>query len=111
MTATAVLPPPPAALQPCPATRPPGPPTPGACRRSRACRAVAYQRVLHQLVRRELRLLAELAAWAPADEAERTGALTRHAELIGRVLLHHHAVEREAVVAGAAARASPADGR
>ena len=36
------------------------------------CRAVAYQRVLHQLVRRELRLLAELAAWAPADEAERT---------------------------------------
>ena len=29
------------------------------------CRAVAYQRVLHQLVRRELRLLADLAAWAP----------------------------------------------
>jgi len=61
------------------------------------CRAVAYQRVLHQLVRRELRLLAELAGWAAADEAERTGALTRHADLIGRVLLHHHAVEREAV--------------
>ena len=62
-----------------------------------AGRAVAYQRVLHQLVRRELRLLADLAAWAPADEAERTELLTRHAELISRVLLHHHAVEREAV--------------
>jgi Hemerythrin HHE cation binding domain len=58
-------------------------------------RAVAYQRVLHQMVRRELRLLAELAAWAPADEPARTGALTAHADLMGRVLLHHHAVERE----------------
>jgi hypothetical protein len=61
------------------------------------CRAVAYQRVLHHLVRRELRLLAELATWAPADEAVRTAALSRHADLIGRVLLHHHAVEREAM--------------
>jgi hypothetical protein len=61
------------------------------------CRAAAYQRVLHQLVRRELRLLGDLAAWAPADEAERTATLTRHADLIGRVLLHHHAVERNAV--------------
>ena len=60
-----------------------------------ACRATAYQRVLHQLVRRELRLLSELARWAPADEADRSATLTRHAELIGRVLLHHHAVERE----------------
>jgi hypothetical protein len=60
-------------------------------------RAVAYQRVLHQLVRRELRLLGELATWAPADEAERTATLTRHAELIGRVLLHHHSIERESV--------------
>jgi lysophospholipase L1-like esterase len=60
-------------------------------------RAAAYQRVLHQLVRRELRLLGDLAAWAPADEAERTATLTRHADLIGRVLLHHHAVERNAV--------------
>ena len=48
------------------------------------CRAVAYQRVLHQLVRRELRLLAELATWAPDDEAERTATLTRHAELVGQ---------------------------
>jgi hypothetical protein len=62
-----------------------------------ACRAVAYQRVLHQLVRRELRLLADLVSWAPADEAERTAALTRHADLMTRVLLHHHRVEREAV--------------
>jgi hypothetical protein len=61
------------------------------------CRAAAYQRVLHQLVRRELRLLGDLAAWAPAEEADRTATLTRHADLIGRVLLHHHAVERNAV--------------
>jgi hypothetical protein len=59
--------------------------------------AVAYQRVLHQLVRRELRLLAEVAAYAPADDRERIGELTRHAELISHVLLHHHATEREAV--------------
>jgi hypothetical protein len=65
-----------------------------------ACRAVAYQRVLHQLVRREWRLLGELATWAPAGEAERTATLTRHADLIGRVLLHHHAVERESVWPG-----------
>src|SRR4051794_38026274 len=60
-----------------------------------ASRAVAYQRVLHQLVRRELRLLAELSTWAPAAEPARTRALTGHAELIGRVLLHHHRVERD----------------
>jgi Hemerythrin HHE cation binding domain len=62
-----------------------------------SCRAVAYQRVLHQLVRRELRLVAELSTWAPADDAGRTAELTRHIELLGRVLLHHHAVERDAV--------------
>lgn len=60
-------------------------------------RAVAYQRVLHRLVRRELRLLAELATWAAPDEAERAATLTRHADLVSRVLLHHHSVEREAV--------------
>ena len=74
-----------------------------------ARRAVAYQRVLHQLVRREWRLLGELATWAPAGEAERTATLTRHADLIGRVLLHHHAVERESVWP-ALLRAVPADG-
>src|SRR4051812_50108184 len=60
------------------------------------CRAVAYQRVLHQVVRREWRLLGELATWAPAGGAGRTATLTPHAELIGGVLLHHPAVEREA---------------
>lgn len=59
--------------------------------------AAAYQRVLHQLVRRELRMLAELATWAPADDLARGGELTRHAELVSRVLLHHHGVERTAV--------------
>jgi hypothetical protein len=73
-----------------------------------AGRAVAYQRVLHQLVRRELRTLAELASWAPADEVERTRTLTRHYELVSRILLHHHAVEREAVWP-ALLRAAPAD--
>ena len=62
-----------------------------------ACRAVAYQRVVHRLVRRELRLLADLATWAPDDEVERTATLTRHADLVGKVLLHHHAVERDSV--------------
>jgi hypothetical protein len=61
------------------------------------CRAVAYQRVVHRLVRRELRLLADLATWAPDDEAERTATLTRHTELVAKVLLHHHAVERDSV--------------
>jgi hypothetical protein len=74
-----------------------------------AGRAVAYQRVLHQLVRREWRLLGELATWAPAGEADRIATLTRHADLIGRVLLHHHAVERESVWP-ALLRAVPADG-
>ena len=72
------------------------------------CRAVAYQRVLHRLVRRELRLLADLVAWAPAGETERTVALIGHAHLISRLLLHHHAVEREAVWP-ALLRAVPAD--
>ncbi len=96
MTATVVRP---TTLIPTPRSGAHDPASRGAAHRRdpAACRAVAYQRVLHQLVRRELRLLADLAAWAPADEAERTRALTRHAELIGRVLLHHHAVEREAV--------------
>jgi hypothetical protein len=62
-----------------------------------AGRAVASEHVLHQLVRRELRLLTDLAAWAPPAEAERTAALTRHAELLSRILLHHHTVEQESV--------------
>jgi hypothetical protein len=62
-----------------------------------SCPAVAYQRVLHHLVRRELRLLAELITWAPADDRARIAELGRHAQLIARVLLHHHAAEREAV--------------
>jgi Hemerythrin HHE cation binding domain len=80
---------------PMPGPALPAPPAAGGS--PSTCRAVAYQRVLHQLVRREWRLLGELAGWAPPGEAERTATLTRHAELIGRVLLHHHAVERDAV--------------
>ncbi|MGY1805000.1 hemerythrin domain-containing protein [Blastococcus sp. SYSU D00922] len=57
--------------------------------------AVAYQRVLHQAVRREFRMLAELASWAPAEDATRAADLTAHADLIARVLLQHHATERE----------------
>jgi hypothetical protein len=91
MTATAVRP---TTLIPVP--RAPGDDAVQASRTS-AGRAVAYQRVLHQLVRRELRLLADLASWAAPAEAGRTADLTRHAELVSRVLLHHHAVEREAV--------------
>jgi hypothetical protein len=60
----------------------------------RSTAAVAYQRVLHQTVRREFRLLAELAGWAVADDAQRTAELTRHADLLGRLLMQHHATER-----------------
>jgi hypothetical protein len=62
---------------------------------TRSTPAVAYQRVLHQTVRREFRMLAGLASWAPADDAVRTGEITRHADLIARVLLQHHTTERE----------------
>ncbi|MGY1633293.1 hemerythrin domain-containing protein [Geodermatophilus sp. SYSU D01186] len=87
MTAAAVLshPAPPTAAAAAPLPVPAAVPGP----------AAAHQRVLHQLVRRELHLLAELAGWAPADEAGRTRALTRHADLVGRLLLQHHATERE----------------
>jgi hypothetical protein len=62
---------------------------------TRSTPAVGYQRVLHRTVRRELRLLAGLAGWAPADDAVRTAEITRHADLIARVLLQHHTTERE----------------
>ncbi|SFE54309.1 hemerythrin domain-containing protein [Blastococcus tunisiensis] len=57
--------------------------------------AVAYQRVLHQALRREFRLLSDLAGWAPADDAGRAADLTGHADLLARVLLQHHTTERE----------------
>ncbi|MGY1683489.1 hemerythrin domain-containing protein [Geodermatophilus sp. SYSU D01176] len=56
---------------------------------------VESELVLHRLVRRELRLLAELSARAPAGDRDRTRTLTRHADLLGRLLLHHHATERD----------------
>jgi len=62
---------------------------------TRSTPAVAYQRVIHQTVRREFRLLAGLASWAPADDAVRTAEITRHADLVARVLIQHHATERE----------------
>ncbi|TFV61985.1 UNVERIFIED_ORG: hemerythrin domain-containing protein [Bacillus sp. AZ43] len=104
MTATAVRP---TGLVPAPRAAGDDLPDPAAPREPAACRAVAYQRVLHTLVRRELRLLGDLAGWAPADEEARTAALTRHADLLGRVLLHHHCVERDAVWP-ALLRAAPA---
>jgi hypothetical protein len=86
MSATAVLDPAerPTTDRPAPAPAP-----------ARGVRAAAYERVLHQLVRRELRMLGELAAWADPADADHTSALTRHADLVGRVLLHHHSVERD----------------
>jgi hypothetical protein len=62
---------------------------------TRSTPAVAYQRVLHQTVRREFRMLPGLASWAPADDAVRTLEISRHADLIARVLMQHHATERE----------------
>ena len=58
-------------------------------------RPLGYQRVLHSLVRRELRMLADLATWAPPGDPARIAAITGHAQLIGRLVLHHHEVERE----------------
>ena len=75
---------------PAPHTRAAGPPVDVP-----TSRAVAYELLLHRMVRRELRLLAELSAWARADDPDRTRELTRHADLVGRVLLHHHATEQE----------------
>lgn len=60
-------------------------------------RAGAYQRVLHRVIRRELRLLADLLDRAPAAEPARTRTLTAHADLVGRVLLAHQRVERDAL--------------
>jgi hypothetical protein len=62
---------------------------------TRSTPAVAYQRVIHRTVRREFRMLAGLASWAPSDDAVRSGEITRHADLVARVLLQHHATERE----------------
>jgi hypothetical protein len=76
--------------------------------RPAATRAGDSQRVLHRLVRRELRQLAELSTWAAAGDPARAGALTCHADLLGRVLLGHHAVERE-LLWPALLRAVPAD--
>jgi hypothetical protein len=60
-------------------------------------RAGESERVVHQLVRRELRLLAELVSWAPPAEPARTRALTGHADLLSRLLLAHHRLERDAL--------------
>ena len=76
----------PAPFRPAPAPVPDAPPP---------SRAADYERVVHRLLRREFRLLGELAAWAPADDAARRTALTRHADLLGRVLLAHSATERD----------------
>jgi Hemerythrin HHE cation binding domain len=59
--------------------------------------AVAYQRVLHQAVRREIRLLAELTGWADAEDPQRAKDLAEHADLVARLLLQHHTTERELI--------------
>lgn len=74
-----------AAPPPTPAPRPPAPET----------AATAHQRVLHAAVERELRLLAELASWVTTDGAARTAELAGQADLLSRVLLEHHAFERD----------------
>ncbi|CCG04455.1 hemerythrin domain-containing protein [Blastococcus saxobsidens] len=106
MTATAVRSP----VVRIPVPRRPAAPAVPPDRAAHPGRAAAYQRVLHQLVRRELRTLADVVSWAPDAECVRTGILTCHAGLVARVLLHHHAVEREAVWP-ALLRAVPATAR
>ncbi|RBY85109.1 hemerythrin domain-containing protein [Blastococcus sp. TF02A-26] len=79
------------------AVRPAPSPTPVPSAPAAPCRATAHQLVVHRLARREFRVLARLATWAAADDAARTAALAAHADLVGRVLLHHHALERELI--------------
>jgi hypothetical protein len=93
MTAAAVRSP----AVPLPTPRRPASPAAVPTPAPHAGRATTYQQVLHQLVRRELETLADVVSWAPDGECARTGALCRHAGLVARVLLHHHAVERESV--------------
>ena len=62
---------------------------------TRSTPAVAYQRVIHQTVRREFRLLAGLPRGRPPTTPSAPAEITRHADLIARVLLQHHATERE----------------
>lgn len=73
------------------------PAVPGAAPCATGSRATASQRVAHQLVRRELRLLAELVSWAPPAEPARTRTLTLHLDLVSRLLLAHHRMERDAL--------------
>ncbi|MGY1748802.1 hemerythrin domain-containing protein [Modestobacter sp. SYSU DS0511] len=79
-----------AAVLPRPAAAPTPDPT-----RLPSTAAVAYQRVLHGLARRELRLLAELTSWAPTDDTARAAELAGHADLVARVVVQHHATERD----------------
>jgi hypothetical protein len=75
--------------------RSPVSPAPGPTAAS--CRATSHQRVVHRLVRREFRVLTRLATWAAPDDPARIAALAEHADLVGRVLLHHHALERDLI--------------
>jgi len=61
----------------------------------RSTPAVAYQRVVHRMFRREFRLLGDLALWASADDTDHAAEIVRHADLMSRVLLQHHAIERD----------------
>lgn len=89
-TGTPVLPVPRAAADDAPSRRHAAPPPP-------AGRAAASQRVVHQLVRRELRMLADLLTWASPDDPGRIRVLTGHADLVSRLLLAHHRLERDAL--------------
>src|SRR3954463_13621688 len=77
------------------AARPAPLPTPAALpgTAERHSRALDYERVLHQLARREFAVLADLASWAPAGDRQRAARLSRHAELVIRVLIQHHTAE------------------
>ncbi len=101
MTAVLPRPAPPIASAPAPAPVPapvPAPRVPAPVRPAPSApgtAATAHQRVLHAAVERELRLLAQLVSWVTTDGAGRTAELAGQADLVTRVLLEHHAVERE----------------
>ncbi len=72
---------------------------------------VAHQQLLHQAVRRELRLLGDLSGWAEPDDVPRVAVLTRHAELVSRLLLQHHACERDLLWPALVRSLGPSAGR
>jgi hypothetical protein len=91
---TAAFPRPPASTSTTPRPAIPLPRT-GGERVIRSTPAVRYEELAHQAVRREFFALCELTAWVDPANRARAKQLTGHAELVSRLVLQHHAIERD----------------